>query len=267
VRPGTQKARGPGVWAAARVVVARELGDLWLAGRGPALTVAFAVVLSVTTYLVASNRALNFLEQREAVALTVQLAVAVGALLVALGAADAVSGERERGTLESLLLTPAPRRSLVAGKALAALSLWGAAFVVSVPYLVYLAGGVGSTAAALESGLLVGSLLAVFVAGLATLVSSLVASNRLSLSITLFVLLALYAPTQMPTAVGWVGETLRRLDPFTAGTQVLSDVVLGAGTMRGEVGWLASPLLGAAVAAALSVGAAGRLALGKGAPA
>jgi ABC-2 type transport system permease protein len=249
------------------VVVARELRDLWLAGRAPALTLAFAVVLSVTTYLVASNRALNFLEQREAVALTVQIAVAVGALLVALTAADAVSGERERGTLESLLLTPAPRRSLVTGKALASLSLWGAAFVVTVPYLAYLGGGVGSTVPALESGLLVGSFLSVFVASLATLVSTVVASNRLSLSITLFVLIALYAPTQMPTSVGWVGQTLRRLDPFTAGTQLLSDVVIGGRSPSSEVGWLVSPVLGAAVAAALALGAAGRLALGRGAPA
>jgi hypothetical protein len=108
------------------VVADRELRDLWLAGRGLPLMFVYALLLSVTSYLVATNQALNFLEQREAASLTLQVAVAVGALLVLLGAADAVSGERERGTLESLLLSPAPRRALVAGKALAALSLWAA---------------------------------------------------------------------------------------------------------------------------------------------
>ena len=73
----------------------------------------------------ATNQALNFLEQREAVNLTLQVAVAVGALLALLAAADAISGERERGTLESLLLTPVPRRQLVAGKLLAALCRCG----------------------------------------------------------------------------------------------------------------------------------------------
>lgn len=48
--------------------------------------------------------------------LTLQVAVAVGALLALLVAADAVSGERERGTLESLLLTPVARGELVLGK-------------------------------------------------------------------------------------------------------------------------------------------------------
>ena len=88
----------------------QELRDLWLGGRGLVLGFAFSLLLSVIAYLVATNRALNFLEQREAVNLTLQVAVAVGALLTLLVAADAVSGERERGTLESLLLTPVSRR-------------------------------------------------------------------------------------------------------------------------------------------------------------
>ena len=84
------------------VVTAQELRDLWLGGRGLVLSFAFSLLLSVIAYLVATNRALNFLEQRESVNLTLQVAIAVGALLALLVAADTVSGERERGTLESL---------------------------------------------------------------------------------------------------------------------------------------------------------------------
>ena len=94
---------------------------------------AFSLLLSVIAYLVATNTDLNFLEQRESVSLTLQVAIAVGALLALLVAGDAISGERERGTLETLLLTPAPRRQIATGKLLAALSLWFAAFVVTVP--------------------------------------------------------------------------------------------------------------------------------------
>ena len=75
------------------VVARRELADLWLRGRGFALLVAYSVLLSATTYLVATNQAINFIEQREAVGLTLQVAVAVGALLSLLAAADALSGE------------------------------------------------------------------------------------------------------------------------------------------------------------------------------
>ncbi len=249
-----------------RVVAARELRDLWLGGRGPVLMLALTLLLSVTTYLVASNQALNFLEQREAVALTLQVAVAVGSLLVLLGSADAVSGERERGTLEALLVTAVPRRALVLGKAVAAVSLWAAAYLLSVPYLLLLGGGVGVAAAALAGGLLVGSLLACFLVGVGLLASILAQSNRLSLSVTLFALLALYAPTQMPSSAqgGRFGELLLRADPFTAGLHVLSQMVVGGQGLDQQAGWLVGPVLAALLAGGAATWAASGLTLGPG---
>jgi ABC-2 type transport system permease protein len=251
---------GRSAWS---VVAGRELRDLWLAGRGLPLLLAYTLLLSVTSYLVAANQALNFLEQREAVSLTLQVAVAVGALLVLLGAADSVSGERERGTLESLLLSPAPRHALIIGKAVAALSLWAAAWVVSVPYVWYLGRGVSVVGVALASGLAVGSLLALFLAGYGLIISTVVSSNRLSLSVSLFSLLALYAPTQMPTAVqnSWIGDLLLRIDPFTAGLRYLGRLIIDGHSPGQDAGWLVGPLLAAFVAAAVALTVAGRLTL------
>jgi ABC-2 type transport system permease protein len=251
---------GRSAWS---VVAERELRDLWLAGRGLLILLAYTILLSVTSYLVAANQALNFLEQREAVSLTLQVAVAVGALLVLLGAADSVSGERERGTLESLLLSPAPRRALIIGKAVAALSLWAAAWVVSVPYVWYLGRGVGVVGVALVSSLAVGSLLALFLAGYGLIISTIVSSNRLSLSVSLFTLLALYAPTQMPTAVqnSWIGDLLLRVDPFTAGLRYLGKLIINGHSPSQDAGWLIGPLLVAVVAAAVALTVADRLTL------
>jgi ABC-2 type transport system permease protein len=245
------------------VVAARELRDLWVSGRGLLLMLAYAVMLSVTSYLVAANEALNFLEQREAVSLTLQVAVAVGALLVLLAAADAVSGERERGTLETSLLTPAPRRTLILGKGVAALSLWAAAYAVSVPYVWYLGRGVDVVGVSLIGGLVVGSLLAVFLAGLGLLVSTFSQSNRISLSVSLFALLALLAPTQLPTALRnvWAGELLARADPFAAGLGYLGKLIIDGRSPVDEATWLAGPLLAAAIAVAAVLSAAGRLTL------
>jgi ABC-2 type transport system permease protein len=78
----------PRAWA---VVAGQELRDLWLGGRGLLLSLAFSILLSVLSYLVATNQALNFLEQRESVNLTLQVAIAVGALLALLAGADAIS--------------------------------------------------------------------------------------------------------------------------------------------------------------------------------
>lgn len=258
-----EHAAPPAATPAWLVVAGRELRDLWVAGRALAMMLAFSLLLSVTTYLVATNQALNFLEQREAVNLTLQLGVAVGALIVLLGAADALSGERERGTLESILLTPAPRRELVMGKALAALSLWLGAFVVLVPYVWFIGRGIDIVGVALLSGFAIGTLLAVFVAGLGLLISALAGSNRTSLSISLFILLALYAPNQLPTGAqqGWVGDLLLRIDPFSSASHYLGRIVVDGYSAGQDASWLLSPVIAAVLATAVALVFGGRVSL------
>jgi len=234
-------------------VVEQELRDLWLGGRGLVLCIAFSLLLSVIAYLVATNTALNFLEQRESVNLVLQVAIAVGALLALLAAADSVSGERERGTLEGLLLTPVPRRRIATGKLLGALSLWVAAFAITVPYVWFLGRGVGIVGNALAVGAVVGTLLAVFLGSLGMIVSFFSRSNRVSLSISLLVLLAAFAPTQLPTSAtgGWAGDLLLRVNPLTAGEHYVGKVVVDGHAWNEDVSWLLSPAVAAVVLAAL----------------
>jgi ABC-2 type transport system permease protein len=239
-------------------VLEQELRDLWLGGRGLVLSFGFSILLSVVAYLVATNRALNFLEQRETVNLTLQVAIAVGALLVLLAGADAFSGERERGTLESLLLTPASRLELTLGKLLAALSLWLVAFVITLPYAWFLGRGVGVVRDAISTGAVVGTLLALSLASLGVLISVFATSNRVSLSSSLFLLLALFTPTQLPSGAqsGWLGDRLLRIDPITAGAHYVGKILVDGHGWTEDVSWLISPLASAVVltAAALVVG-------------
>ena len=236
------------------VVLEQELRDLWIGGRGLQITFAFSLLVSVMAYLTATNSALNFLEQRETVNLTLQVGIAVGALLTLLAAADSVSGERERGTLESLLLTPAPRLGLTLGKLGAALSLWLAALVVTAPYVWFLGRGVGIVGYALLSGVAVGTLLAIFLASLGMLVSLFTNSNRLSLSLSLFLLVALFAPTQLPSGAqqGRIGDLLLRLNPMTAGEHYVGKILVDGHGWRDDLTWLVSPIVAAALFAAVA---------------
>ena len=210
------------------VVARQECADLWRSGRGPLLLFLFSVLLSVVTYLTSTNQALNFLEQREAVNLVVQLAVAVGVLVTMVVSADAISGERERGTLESLLLTPVSRRAIMAGKLVAALSLWFAAFLVSLPYIWILARGVGIMALALVLGLLVGTTVAAGLGSIGLLISVVSNSNKTSLAASLFLLHRPVRPDPAPqrTAPGLV---LRGAAPAQPGGIGLDLRLLGAG--------------------------------------
>jgi ABC-2 type transport system permease protein len=234
--------------AAPWVVVARqELRDLWLGGRGLLILLGFSLLLGVITYLTAGKAALNFLERREAVSLTLQVAVAVGSLLAMLGASDAISGERERGTLESVLLTPVPRAQLVVGKLLAALSLGVGALVVTLPYVWVLGHGVGAVGEAAAAGVLAGTLLAWALASMGIVISARARSSRLSLSVSLLILLALYAPTQLPAAAqhGWAGELLLWVNPVSAAEHYIGAVVVDQHGWTDQLTRLASPALAA----------------------
>lgn len=259
----TTQPRVSGTRPAWLVVAGQELRDLWLSGKGLALMLAYTTLLSISTYLIATNQELNFLEQREAVSLTLQLAVVVGALLVVLTAADAVSGERERGTLESLLLTPASRRSLLAGKGLAALSLWVGAFALSIPYIWWIGRDVGTFGKALVGGLLVGTLLALVVTGIGLLVTTFSQSNGVSLAISFVVLLALLAPSQLPAEAsrGWAGELLQRLDPFSAGLLYLERLIINAHPLSQDLELLVAPAVLALASPAVALLLGGRLSL------
>jgi ABC-2 type transport system permease protein len=232
------------------VVAGQECADLWRSGRGPLLLFLFSILLSGVTYLTSTNQALNFLEQREAVNLVVQLAVAVGGLVTMVVSADAVSGERERGTLESLLLTPVGRRAIIAGKLAAALSLWLGAFVVSIPYLWILAGGVGIMAEALALGGLVGTTVAVGLGSIGLLISAVSNSNKTSLAGSLFLLLVLFAPTQLPIGLpqGWFFEVLLRLNPVASALTYISSSLVAGRPWTQDLSYLVSPLLAVVVA-------------------
>lgn len=243
------------------VIVARqELRDLWIGGRGLPLALAFSILLSLVTYLAASNQSLNFLEVHEAVNLVLQVGVAVGAILTLLTAADAISGERERGTLEILLLTPAPRRNLILGKLLAALSVWVVLLAISVPYLWFLGRNVGAVGDALGAGATVGTVVALSLAALGIVISVLAPTNRLSLSVSLFVLLALFAPTQFPTGAqsGWFGDLLLRVNPVSAALHWMGKVVVDGHSWNQDADWLISPVAAAVLLTAIALLAAPR---------
>jgi ABC-2 type transport system permease protein len=223
----------------------QELRELWVGGRGLALLFVFSVVLSCVTYLTATNQVLNFLEQREAVNLTVQVSMAVGVLMTLIVSADAISGERERGTLECLLLTPVSRRSIVAAKLAGALSLWLATWAVTLPYVWVLGKGVDLIGRAALLSLLVGTVLAFALAAVGLLISALSNSTKVSLAVSLLILVAISAPTQLPTGLGqtWVGDALLRINPVGSALHYLTTVLVSGHPFRQDLSYLASPVL------------------------
>jgi ABC-2 type transport system permease protein len=242
------------------VVAGQELRDIWLSARGPVIILAFSLLLSLLTYLAASNEELNILDQTDTVNLVMQITLGMGVAVALLFSADAISGERERETLECLLLTPTPGRQIALGKFLAAVSVWPVIIVVAVPYVWALRVGSGLFVDSILAGFIVGSLLTVAFASLGMIVSIFSNSNRLSLAASFFVFVVLLAPTQLPLS-GWFGDIIINVNPVTAASTFLDRVIVKDQSWGDEVSLLIAPVLAALVAGTIAFIVSGRLRL------
>ena len=180
------------------LVFRRELTDLWIGGRALNLLIVFSVLMSITAFLLATNNQLSLTPPRLMIITILEATTSFGLFIGLVIAAESFSGERERATLEPLLLAPAGRREIVAGKYLAALSPWPVAFLLSVPYVVALGQGDVALGPALAWSAVLGSLLIVSFTGFGMLVSMWSNSNRTSLFISLLVYLLSLLPAQLP---------------------------------------------------------------------
>jgi ABC-type transport system involved in multi-copper enzyme maturation permease subunit len=179
------------------VVLSRELRDLWVGGKALTLILIYAVLLGIYSYMLAANAEVNLLPLREMILEMVKASIAVSLFICLIIAADSFSGERERGTLETLLLTPGTRRQIAAGKFLAAISPWPVALLIAVPYWVVLSKGDPVFEQALLWGTVMGSVLTPAVAALGMLVSLWCNSNKSSMMVSLCLYLLLLLPTEL----------------------------------------------------------------------
>jgi ABC-type transport system involved in cytochrome c biogenesis permease component len=123
------------------VVFRRELEDLWVGGKGAVLLILYCAFVGGTSLLQVTLSESDMIPPKELIYSTLMLCLTFGVLMNLVLGADSISGERERGTLEALLVTPASRPQIVFGKFLAALTPWPIAFAITAPYLAVLAQG------------------------------------------------------------------------------------------------------------------------------
>lgn len=234
----------PSPW---RVVARHETAELWFGARGLTVLFGFTLVLSVLSYLAAADAGINLLDARESVGLITQTAIGLGTLAALVVSADAISGERERGTLEALLVTPVPRRAVVVGKLIAATTIWAAALVVAIPYVIVMADGPGVVADAVLALVVAGSLVAAALTALGLAISAVANSNRVSLAAAVTTLLLLAAPGQLPAvkANGSLGAILIKANPVSAGLAMAQNVLVRQQPWSDQLGLLVSPLIAA----------------------
>lgn len=256
---GSSSARAPTV-----VVAIHELRGMWLSAKGLTVLFGYTLLLSIMAYVAASDAALNLLDARESVGIIVQVAIGLSTLAALVVSADTISGERERDTLEALLVTPVPRSALVIGKMVAASSMWLAGIVVALPYVIAIARGPGVTADAVFVLVVVGALVGVALTALGLAISAVSMSNRVSLAASVAILLIFAAPSQLPavTANGVLGSVVIAANPVSAGLRLARLVLVDQKLLSAHWTLLISPVVASIVLTWVAVRLSSRVRLG-----
>ncbi len=206
----------------------KEAVEDLLAARGALLFFVSSMVLSAYMILLMSNTELSLMDSAQAVYLMSGIILTLVSLLAIIRGSDSFAGERERGTLETLILTPATGRQLASGKLASILLAWFILLIICTPYLWAVGWPTGYFWPAFGYLSLTGTLLALTFGGLALALSARAKSVRSVLLVGLTLLLlsgspVLLSPSLRRSSVGRVADLL---NPFADALNALDSAVI-----------------------------------------
>lgn len=120
---------------AARTLFLKEVREFLVSPRSRVRVLCFATALSVLAVLFVADTGLKLKGTAQALSAMLTATAVLGALVALLTGIDAIAGERARGSLVPLLLTPLSRAAIATGKLGAPLAASMAIPVLSLPYL------------------------------------------------------------------------------------------------------------------------------------
>lgn len=225
------------------LVFKREVADLWIGGKALNLMLIYSIILAVMVFVYSFNSELSLIPPKEATYEMLKNAMSISLFIGLIIGADALSGERDRGTLESLLLTPTGRRQIMVAKFLAGLSQWPVAFLIAVPFMKVLSQGDEVFVPSLVWGAITGTMLAIGYTGVGMFVSFWSASNKTSYFISLGIYILFLVPAQLPgrAQTGAAGQFLQWVNPLAAVNHFLSKHLVNYRPISEYWTWLESP--------------------------
>ena len=211
-----------------KTLIKKEYIEEIVSSRGAVLYLVGCGVLSVFSLLLVSNTELSLLDNAQAVYMMSAIIIALALLITVIRGSDGFAGERERETLETLLITPVSHAEVAVAKLMGLIFSWLVVFVLSIPYL----WAVGSTGQNLISALIyllvAGTLLVVIFGGFALALSARMKTFKGALSIGLTTLLLSGSPLLLGPSLrqSTVGRFIDLLNPFADALNMLDSVVV-----------------------------------------
>jgi ABC-type transport system involved in multi-copper enzyme maturation permease subunit len=209
-------------------LIKKEFQEDFMAARSSFFLVIATLVLSVFSVLLVSNTELNLLDNAEAVYIMACIIIALAALVAVIRGSDGFAGERERETLELLLLAPMNGHHVAFAKLLGILFSWLILYLLAIPYL----WAVGSTGQNLLPTLqylfITGTFIVLIFGSMALTLSAHMQTSKGALSINMTILLLLGSPVVLGPSLrqSIVGRMLDLVNPLAGALNTLDSVII-----------------------------------------
>ena len=228
------------VWWIAR----KESGEILVSGRGLAWLFALSLVMSVLSLLLVSNTELSLLDNAQVVYMVMGTITALGALFAVVLGADAVAGERERGSLMPLLLTSVTPSEIVSGKMGGQAAGWTVMYLLGLPYLWAVGSSGQNLLQAIAYLALFGTLTVLGFGFFALGLSARFRSVRTALLTSMIAWMLLASPLLLGPGLrqSAVGKWFDAVNPFSASLNAFDSVVIDSQPFAVQAGRLAVAL-------------------------
>jgi ABC-2 type transport system permease protein len=211
-----------------KTLIKKECFEEIFSSRGAALYLVGCGVLSAFSLLLVSNTELSLLDNAQAVYMMSAIIIVLALLIAVIRGSDGFAGERERETLETLLITPVSPAEIAIAKLMALIFSWLIIFLLSMPYL----WAVGSTGQnllpALQYLFIAGTLLVVIFGGFTLALSARMKTLKGALSIGLTAFLLSGSPILLGPSLrqSSIGRFIDLINPFADALNMLDSVVV-----------------------------------------
>lgn len=232
------------------LIAKKESGELLGSGRGLAWMLALSVILSVLALLLVSNAELSLLDNAQVVYMVMGTITALGGLFAIVLGSDAIAGEKERGTLIPLLLSPITTTHIILGKMSGQVMAWALMYALSLPYLWAVGSSGQNLAQAIAYLALFGTPVVLGFGFYAIGLSARFGNVRTALLTALITLILLASPLLLGPSLrqSAIGKLFDAVNPFSAALNTFDSVVIDSQPLSMQLGRLTVTLVWLALA-------------------
>ncbi|NIK76797.1 ABC-2 type transport system permease protein [Paenibacillus castaneae] len=209
-------------------LVKKETKEHIFSRKGIGFLFIVSILLSIMSFGFISVKELSLLDQPSIVMTTFKLLLGINILISMVIGSTMVAGEKEKGTLESLLLTPLTKRKIIIGKLIAILVFWLTVTLISLPYFIVLSNGTSMLPTILFYLYVVGTVLVISFSSIALIFSTILASTKNAMIVGLMIFLITLVPMFLSTTMKKAGfaKLIQSYSPISASMKTMKDLFI-----------------------------------------